>query len=230
MNELEERLAVIRTNIDEAARRSGRTTADVRLVAASKRQSATDVQRLADLGVADFAESQMQEALDKIPQVDRPGLCWHFIGHLQSNKTRYIPDFFDWVHSVDSLRLARRIATAAAGRERPVKLLLQVNVARDPAKHGVLPEALFPLIDAILAAELDAISLHGLMTIGLRGVDADETRAGFAALRRLLEDARLRFGDTFKELSMGMSGDYAAAIEEGASMVRVGSALFGERG
>lgn len=229
MNELAGRLAEVQQRIADAARRSGRVPEAVRLIAASKRQPAEAVRQLAELGVKDFAESQMQEAMEKIPQIQPAVVQWHFIGHLQSNKTRHVPDYFDWVHSVDSLKLARRISSAADDSGRCVNLLLQVNVANDPDKHGVPPDKLPQLVEAILGEDLKNISLRGLMTIGFREAGETGTRAGFATLRKLLDEVRLRFGDTFTELSMGMSGDYIAAIEEGATMVRVGSALFGAR-
>lgn len=229
MTAIAERLADVQQRMADAAARAGRSPAGVRLIAASKRQAAAAIAQLADLGVRDFGESQLQDAVEKIPQFAAADLDWHFIGHLQSNKTRHIPAYFNWVHSVDSLKLARRISEAAVAAGRPVKLLLQVNVAGDPAKHGILPDELFSLTESILKADLAGIELRGLMTIGFRAVSEDETRAGFARLRTLLEAVRERFGGGFSELSMGMSGDYGVAIEEGATMVRVGTALFGPR-
>lgn len=223
------RLDDIRGRIAAAAARAGRAPNEVRLIAVSKRHRPEAVQALAELGVRDFGESQIQEAMDKIPAVARPDLSWHFIGHLQSNKTRHVPQVFDWVHSLDSLKLARRINEAATVSAATVQLLIQVNVARDPAKHGVEPQALFALVDSILAARLENVRLRGLMTIGLRSADEPQTRAGFSALRELLAGCETRFGEQFSELSMGMSGDYEWAIEEGATQVRVGTALFGER-
>lgn len=224
-----QRLEEVRETIAAAAHKAGRTPESVRLIAVSKRHSAASIQAMVDLGVRDFGESQVQEAQQKIPGFSGLPLDWHLIGHLQSNKTREVPGLFSYVHSIDSLKLVRRIAAAAENTERPVRLLLQVNVARDPAKHGLSPSAVLPLIDTALNESLAGVELCGLMTIGFRGASEAETRRGFADLRTLLESCRSQFGDTFAELSMGMSGDYALAIEEGATMVRVGSALFGER-
>ncbi len=224
-----ERLEAVRARIAVAAGKAGRDPQAVRLIAVSKRHSAESVQALVDLGVRDFGESQVQEAQSKIPGFSEYPLSWHLVGHLQSNKTRDVPGLFDYVHSIDSLKLVRRIATTATEQGRTVRLLLQVNVAGDPAKHGLHGHEVLPLIDAALSEELAGVELCGLMTIGYRDADESETRRGFAGLRQLLETCRGHFGDAFSELSMGMSGDYALAIEEGATMVRVGSALFGTR-
>ncbi|MCO6411122.1 MAG: YggS family pyridoxal phosphate-dependent enzyme [Thiogranum sp.] len=230
MHAAADRLAEVRERIEQAARRSGRAADDVRLIAVSKTKPLQAVQALAELGQKDFGESQINEALTKIPALAGGGLEWHFIGHLQSNKTRYIPGNFQWVHSIDSLRLARRVAEAAQQAGVEINLLLQVNVAADPAKHGVASGELLSLVDELLGEQLAGIRLRGLMTIGRLDAGERETRAAFAQLRGLLEQCRQRFGPAFAELSMGMSGDYELAIEEGATMVRVGSALFGERG
>lgn len=224
-----ERLEAVRDTIAGAAGKADRDPEAVRLIAVSKRHPVESVQALVDLGVRDFGESQVQEAQLKIPGFSDDPLNWHLVGHLQSNKTRDVPGLFDFVHSIDSLKLMRRIAASATKQGRTVNLLLQVNIAGDPAKHGLHRNEVLPLIDAALSEELSGIELCGLMTIGYRDADETETRRGFAELRQLLETCRGRFGNTFSELSMGMSGDYALAIEEGATMVRVGTALFGER-
>ncbi len=224
-----ERLEIIRQRLAAATRRAGRDLQDVRLIAVSKTQPIEAVQALVDLGVRDFGESRIQEALDKIEHFHDADLNWHFIGHLQSNKTRDIPGHFHWVHAVDTVRLARRISAATVTGRPPVKLLLQVNVARDPAKHGLMPADLYAAVDDLLQQPLPGVELCGLMTIGFQGVGEAETRASFAALRDLLAGCRRRFGNAFRELSMGMSSDFELAIEEGATLVRVGTALFGER-
>ncbi len=224
-----EKLSEVQERIAAAARRSGRLPPEVRLIAVSKTRAIENIEALAVLGQRDFGENQMQEAVEKIDRLQGRGLEWHFIGRLQSNKTRFLPGRFGWVHSVNSERLARRISTAVGDSDALVKLLVQVNVFRDPAKQGVAVAELFPLLEHILVQELPGVQLCGLMTIGRLDCAADETRRGFAAARRLLEQCRERFGDGFAELSMGMSGDFETAIEEGATMVRVGSALFGPR-
>ena len=222
-------LNVVRQRMAEAAQRAGRRVDAVRLVAVSKRQPLEAIETLIACGQTDFGENQVQEALEKIGRLGGQPVEWHFIGHLQSNKTRHIGGHFNWVHTVDSVKLARRIDASAREAGRCVNLLLQVNVSGDPAKHGIAEEALLPMIDAIMEQRLEAIRLRGLMTIGYRDVAEAETRRSFCRLRELLEACRSRYGDHFSELSMGMSGDYTLAIEEGATLVRVGSALFGER-
>ena len=229
MSSRAEKLAEVRERIAVAARRSGRAPHAVRLIAVSKTKPLEDIAALADLGQRDFAENQMQEALEKIERLRERALEWHFIGHLQSNKTRFVGGHFSWVHSLDSERLAGRIAASVRDGDPAVRLLVQVNVFRDPAKHGVASEDLFALLDAVLARDLPGIRLCGLMTIARLGASAADTRRGFARARALLEQCRARFGEDFSELSMGMSSDYELAIEEGATMVRVGSALFGSR-
>ncbi len=225
----EDAINEVRQRIAEAAQRSGRSVDDVRLIAVSKRQPVAAIESLIVHGQRDFGENQIQEAIDKIGHLqDRP-IEWHFIGHLQSNKTRHVGNNFNWVHTVDSAKLARRIAASAGEAGQPVKLLLQVNVSSDPDKHGIEQHDLFPLIDTLLEEQLKNVRLCGLMTIGQRSANETETRATFAGLRVLLEQCRQRFGDSFCELSMGMSGDLEPAVEEGATMVRVGEALFGHR-
>jgi len=224
-----ERLAAVSERIAVAARRSGRLPQEVRLIAVSKTKTLQDIQSLADLGVSDFGENQIQEALGKCAQFRETALNWHFIGHVQSNKCKLIPGNFSWVHSIDNEKLVRRIAQAARQAGASVNLLLQVNVSADPAKYGVSSRGLFPLVEHILELASDQTRLRGLMTIGYRGASDDERRRSFAALRQLLDQCQQRFGESMTELSMGMSDDFEPAIEEGATMVRVGTALFGPR-
>jgi len=223
------RLVAIGERMAAAARKSGRLPQEIRLIAVSKTKTVQDIRSLADLGVTDFGENQIQEALGKLAQFKDMTLDWHFIGHLQSNKCRFIPGNFSWVHSIDNEKLVRRIAQAAREADASVNLLLQVNVSADPAKHGVPSQELFPLLEAIHEQSLGRTRLRGLMTIGYRAASDDERRRSFAALRQLLEQCRQRFGESMTELSMGMSSDFELAIEEGATMVRVGTALFGPR-
>ena len=229
MRSAAERLAAVGERIAAAARRSGRLPQAVRLIAVSKTKTLQDIQSLADLGVKDFGENQIQEALDKLVQFRQTALDWHFIGHLQSNKCKFIPGNFSWVHSIDSEKLVRRIAQATRDADASVNLLLQVNVSADPAKHGVPSRELFSLVEHILEQTSGRTQLRGLMTIGYHGAGVDDRRRSFAALRLLLEQCQQRFGASMTELSMGMSDDFELAIEEGATMVRVGTALFGPR-
>ena len=229
MRSAAERLAAVGERIAAAARRSGRLPQAVRLIAVSKTKTLKDIQSLADLGVKDFGENQIQEALDKLVQFRQTALDWHFIGHLQSNKCKFIPGNFSWVHSIDSEKLVRRVAQAAREADTSVNLLLQVNVSADPSKHGVPSRELFPLLEHILEQTSGRTQLRGLMTIGYHGAGVDDRRRSFAALRQLLDQCQQRFGASMTELSMGMSDDFELAIEEGATMVRVGTALFGPR-
>ena len=223
-----ETLAAIRARIDAAARRAGRRADSVRLIAVSKNQSVAAIERLAALGQRDFGESRVQEAEAKMQA--HPELTWHCIGHVQSNKTTPVARRFDWVHSIDNEKVFRRIGAAAQAGGREIQALVQVNAARDPAKQGVAPDALFPLLERLFATPSPGIRLRGLMTIGALEQSQAETRRVFCDLRTLAEAAAQRFGaEAFGELSMGMSDDFEIAIEEGATLVRVGTALFGPR-
>lgn len=221
-------LARVRGEIADAARRAGREPREVRLIAVSKTQPPEAVAAAIAAGQTDFGESTTQEGLTKIPLY--PSVTWHMIGHLQSNKARFVPGNFTWVHSVDSLRLAQRLSRLAREQGVVLDTLFEVNIARDPAKHGLPPEELVPLLDALLKEGHPGLRLRGLMTLGPYPATEADSRACFARLREWREDCRERFGlKDFSELSMGMSGDYAAAIMEGATMVRIGTAIFGER-
>lgn len=223
-------LGRVRQSIADAAVRVGRDAGEVRLVAVSKTQPAEAIAAAVAAGQRVFGENTTQEALPKIARFADPALEWHFIGHLQSNKAKLIPRHFGWLHSLDSPRLAERLARFATERNATLDVLIEVNVTRDAAKHGVMPEALAPLLDALLRAELAGLRLRGLMAIGPHPAGETEQRAAFAAVRELRDTCRARFTlPDFTELSMGMSGDYPAAIAEGSTLVRIGSAIFGER-
>ena len=221
-------LTDIRARIKTAAATAGRNPANIRLIAVSKTRSLQAVKALAAEGQIDFAENTIQDAETKIPFCN--ALSWHFIGHLQSNKTKFIPALFEWVHSIDSFKLVRRLDAAASDSSKKINILLQVNTAQDENKAGIDAQQLFPLAEQILSASFENIKLKGLMTIGLRQATQIQTQQTFYDLRKLAESAAAEFGDEyFSELSMGMSGDFEIAIAEGATMVRVGTALFGER-
>jgi pyridoxal phosphate enzyme (YggS family) len=229
------RLAALHEQIGEAALRARRASGEIRLIAVSKAHSAEAVLAAINAGQFIFGENRVQEALDKqaalqgLPE-SIPPLEWHLIGHLQSNKARFASAAFQWVHSVDRLELARRLNDAAQAAGVMCKALIQVNVADDPNKHGIAPAGLVPLVDTILEANLTGLSLRGLMTIGRLNAGEAETRRAFAQLRTLRDALRERMDlPGFSELSMGMSGDFPWAIAEGATMVRVGGALFGGR-
>lgn len=221
-----DRLAGIRERIAAAAIASGRSPGQVRLVAASKRQSVEDIARLADLGVEDFAESQMQEALEKIPRFQSRNLHWHFIGHLQSNKTRVVAEHFDWVHTIDKLKTARRLSDQRPDDLQMLNVCLQVNIDDEAAKSGVSPAALADLAQGV--SELPRLRLRGLMCLPAIRTGFDDQRIPFARLRELAESLSA-LGIATDTLSMGMTADYRAAIFEGATIVRLGTAVFGPR-
>jgi pyridoxal phosphate enzyme (YggS family) len=215
--------------------RAGRAPEDIRLIAVSKSHPAETVATAFQCGQRVFGESRVQEAQEKrrvlralLPPA--PATEWHLIGHLQSNKARFVPEVFSWVHTLDSVSLARRIGDGAHAAGVTINALIQVNVAGDPRKHGVAPEALHPLVESLLGANIAGLSLRGLMTIGRLDAGPADTQRAFADLRTLRDDVVPKFGlPAFRELSMGMTGDFEAAIAEGATMVRIGSAIFGER-
>lgn len=220
----------LRATLADAAHRAGRHPEDVKLIAVSKTQPAEAVAAAIGAGQRVFGESTVQDALTKIPRFAGQALEWHFIGHLQSNKARFIPGNFAWVHSLGSVKLAQRLARLAQEQNTMINTLIEVNITRDPAKHGVAPDDVMSLLDALLKANLTGIRLRGLMAIGPHPANEFERRASFAALRQLRGDCAQRFTlPGFSELSMGMSGDFVEAILEGSTMVRVGTAIFGER-
>ncbi len=223
-------LAGVRQAIASAARSAGRSPDDVTLIAVSKRQPPELIAAAAAAGQRDFGESTAQEAVAKIDRLGGLDAVWHFIGHLQSNKARFIPGRFAWLHSLDSLPLARRLSQLAADSAATLDVLIEVNIAHEPARHGVPDSALLPLIAQLLDAALPNIRLRGLMAIGPYPASEPQLRTAFAAVRALRDECRSRFGiPGFSELSMGMSTDFVPAILEGATMVRIGTAIFGAR-
>ena len=213
--------------IAAAARRVGREPGDVTLVAVSKTVPAARLRAALAAGLSLFGENRVQEALAKVDAV--PGAAWHLVGPLQANKARRAVAAFDLVETVDSIALAARLDRLAAelrpGRRLPV--LLEVNIDADPAKAGFRPEALSTSLPDLL--DLPNLDLRGLMTVGRLVVDAEAARPTFVALRRLSEVLRARDPLLGPDLSMGMSDDFRVAVEEGATFVRVGRAIFGER-
>ena len=229
-DDIQRNLDVVHERMREAARQSGRTTDDIRLVAVSKYMPARYVEWAMSAGQHCFGENTVQDVLAKQQQIKNPNIEWHFIGHLQSNKAKLIAGNIDWLHTLDSIKLATRLSAKASSSKQVLKVLLQVNIADDPDKFGLAATALPSFIEQILKADLAGIQLRGLMTIGRREATLDERQADFAALRELRDDCITRFElPCLNELSMGMSGDFEAAIIEGSTMVRVGSTLFGAR-
>ncbi len=200
-----------------------RDAATVGLLAVSKTQPAAAIREAFAAGLRDFGENYLQEALDKQVELDDLPLIWHFIGPIQSNKTKAIAEHFDWVHSVDRLKIAQRLSDQRPATLPPLNICLQVNVSGEASKSGCTPQELGPLAEAVAA--MPQLRLRGLMCIPAPTEDPAEQRAAFARLRLLRDELALDL-DT---LSMGMSQDLEAAIAEGATWVRIGTALFGAR-
>jgi PLP dependent protein len=216
----------VRSQITKAAEAAGRDPASITLIAVSKAQSAESVRAAATAGVTDFGENYLQEALDKLDRLDGVAARWHFIGGLQSNKTRPVAERFDWVHSVDRVAIARRLSDQRPFHAPPLNVCLQVALVPEPAKGGVEPAGLAEL--ARRCAELPRLKLRGLMCVPPPEPDARAQRAVFARLRAMREALKAQ-GLDLDTLSMGMSGDFEAAILEGATHVRIGTAIFGQR-
>lgn len=229
MTSLQSRIERVKERIADATARSGRDASAVTLIAVTKTNPAEAVVEAMDCGIVHVGENRVQEAVEKAARVrELTGRTpvWHLIGTLQRNKVRTALDLFSMIHSVDSIRLAEALAARAEGRRVPI--LLEVYLGEDDARPGLRAEQLDDAVSSITA--LDGLDVRGLMTVAPLGLDDDGTRAVFRRLREL----RDRLRDTYPaaqlpELSMGMTNDYALAIEEGATLVRVGRAIFGER-
>lgn len=226
MPDLPSRLAHIRARILAACQRAGRPVTDVALMGVSKNHPPAAVAHAASLGLTLFGENRIQEARDKIPACP-PGLHWHFIGHLQSNKAREAATLFNLVQGVDSLPLAEALQKQAAKRNRRLPILLEVNVAGESSKFGLHPDQVQPT--ALGLRPLENLQLQGLMTIAPYDEDPERARPHFRALRLLRDQLAHALGHPLPILSMGMSGDLETAIEDGSTLVRIGTALFGER-
>lgn len=221
-------IAHVRANITEAAQRAGRKPAEITVVAVSKTKPVEMVEIAFRLGVTDFGENRVQEALPKIAEFHPQGLRWHMIGHLQSNKTTKVVRAFDCVQSVDSLHLAQALNRHAAQRNIPLPVLLQVNISGEESKEGMTPAEALTLASQIVS--LPHLDVEGLMTIAPLVEDAEEVRPVFRGLRELRDRLRDEVQECpWHHLSMGMTDDYRVAIEEGATIVRIGRAIFGER-
>ena len=226
MPSLTENLEAVRERIASAAQRAGRKYEDVELVAVSKTYPVEMIRESAEAGQELFGESRIQEALIKIPSL--PSLLrWHFIGHLQSNKVRKVLPYFELIHGVDSSGLARDIDRIGGEMGIFPRVLLEVNVSGEGSKHGFVPEALERELEGLLA--MPRLQVEGFMTMAPLAAEAEASRPYFAALRELRDRLSTTTGIPLSTLSMGMSGDYEVAVEEGATLVRVGSAIFGNR-
>ncbi|MGK0373970.1 MAG: pyridoxal phosphate enzyme (YggS family) [Arenicella sp.] len=221
-----QKLTTVLTRIASSCEANQRQPDSVRLIGASKKQSAELIKQFADSGLRDLGENYLQEAIDKQYQLPNLQTNWHFIGQIQSNKTKLIAQHFDWVHGVDRLKIAKRLATQH-GRQEPVNLLIQLNPDDEDSKGGVALRDAAELAQQI--AELEGARLRGFMMIPKARKQQDQQRAVFARARALLELCNQQYGLSLDQLSMGMSGDLEAAIAEGSTMVRIGTDLFGAR-
>ena len=229
IEKLESNLAAVRARIDEAAKKSGRDGSEIRLIAVTKYVDAEITRALFEAGCQDIGESRPQVLWDKAEQLADVDINWHMIGHLQRNKDKRTIAVAGLIHSVDSLRLMNAIEAAGREASKTVSVLLEVNVSEETAKHGFSAAELASALDH--AAGLEHVVVEGLMCMaGLAG-NLDDARREFAELRQLAEShlGKTASNVRLSELSMGMSGDFEAAIEEGATMVRVGRAIFGPR-
>ncbi|ABF09810.1 PLP dependent protein [Cupriavidus metallidurans] len=222
-------LQAVKNDIAAAAQQASRDPSGVTLLAVSKTVSPDRVREAFEAGQPAFGENYVQEGLDKIAALGdlRSRIAWHFIGPLQSNKTRPVAEQFDWVHAIDRLKIAERLSAQRPADLAPLQVCIQVNISNEDTKSGVLPEEVLALARAVAA--LPNLRLRGLMAIPAPAADLAAQRVPFAALRRLLEELR-QSGLDVDTLSMGMSADMPAAIAEGATMVRIGTAIFGARG
>lgn len=222
---LEERYRQVLADIGAAAREAGRDPSGILLLAVSKQQPVAAMRALAALGVRDFGENYLQDALDKQAELADLPLVWHFVGHIQSNKTRDVASRFDWVHSIDRLKIARRLSEQRKASS-PLNVCLEVNIDREASKSGFVPEGLAEAAGVVAA--LPGLRLRGLMAIPRPETDPKRQRHAFRRVRALYEELR-GGGLELDTLSMGMTADMAAAIAEGATIVRIGTALFGPR-
>jgi pyridoxal phosphate enzyme (YggS family) len=223
-----ENVARVRERMEAAAKRAGRDPGKVRLVAVSKTVDLERVRQAIEAGVDSLGENYVQEAQEKIRALEKR-VSWHFIGHLQSNKARVAARLFDWVHSVDSLKLAEELSRAGQQQNKTLPVLLQVNLGKEETKFGAREEEVYRLLERM--GSLPGVSIKGLMAMPPFFENPEESRPYFRALRVIAENVSKRQipGVLMEELSMGMSNDFEVAIEEGATLVRVGTAVFGLR-
>lgn len=219
-------ISEVRARVARAARACGRDPQAITILAVSKTFDHLAVKEAMQAGQRDFGENYLQEALDKQQAVAQPGLIWHFIGPIQSNKTRGIAENFAWVHSLDRLKIAERLSAQRPVSAPPLNVCIEVNVSGEASKSGVLPEALGPFADEVTL--LPQLKLRGLMAIPAPTPDPVRQRAAFRQVRELFDSLNQR-GSHLDTLSMGMSADLEAAIAEGATLVRIGTAIFGLR-
>lgn len=227
MRSISNQVAQINQRISQAAQRSGRSRDSVRLIAVSKAHAADAIRDAAGCGLTDFGENYVAEALAKMDRLADVSACWHFIGAIQSNKTRDIAQRFQWVQTVDRAKIAERLSAQRAPEAEPLDVLIQVNVDAEPQKAGIAPSALAEFAATLL--KLPRLRLRGLMAIPRPETDPERQRSAFRRMRSLFDESSPPGAEHWDTLSMGMTQDFEIAIEEGATMVRIGTALFGAR-
>ena len=229
MQDQSNRIAALRSRLKVAAAEAQRPVSEVTLLAVSKTRTSEQVTQANVSGLTSFGENYLQEALEKIAELEGENLCWHFIGPLQSNKTRNAAENFSWVHSVDRLKIAQRLSDQRPESLGPLNICLQVNIDNEPSKSGFLVDALLPI--ALQIAKLPNLRLRGLMAIPRATNSVQEQQAAFNKLAELRQQINQSLDNSEKldTLSMGMSGDLEAAISQGSTMVRVGTDIFGKR-
>lgn len=225
---IKENVAEVEARIQAACERAGRRREEVTLIAVSKTKPVRDIYEVMETGIKDFGENKVQEMCDKMEMIQQP-LNWHMIGHLQRNKVKYIVDKATLIHSVDSLRLAQQISQEAQKKSVESNILIEVNVAEEESKFGLSTEEVIQMVEEI--SKLPSVHIKGLMTVAPFTDNPEENRSYFRNLKQLAVDIAEKNIDnvTMSVLSMGMTGDYEVAIEEGATMVRVGTGIFGAR-
>lgn len=225
---IKENVAEVEARIQAACERAGRRREEVTLIAVSKTKPVRDIYEVMETGIKDFGENKVQEMCDKMEMIQQP-LNWHMIGHLQRNKVKYIVDKATLIHSVDSLRLAQQISQEAQKKSVESNILIEVNVAEEESKFGLSTAEVIQMVEEI--SKLPSVHIKGLMTVAPFTDNPEENRPYFRNLKQLAVDIAEKNNDnvTMSVLSMGMTGDYEVAIEEGATMVRVGTGIFGAR-
>ena len=228
MHSISNHVAAVQLRITQAAQRTGRESELIRLVAASKSQSGDAIREAAACGITEFGENYVSDALPKIAALRDLSPCWHFIGAIQSNKTRDIARHFQWVQTLDRVKIAQRLSDQRPDESGALDVLIQINIDNEPQKAGIAPDALAEFAAQLM--ELPRIRVRGLMSIPRPVVEPDNQRRAFRRMRELFDRTKPGGAAHWDTLSMGMTQDFEAAIAEGATMIRIGTALFGPRG
>lgn len=220
-------IAAISARISAAAQSNKRDPNNIQLLAVSKTKPVSDIISAYNAGQRSFGENYVQESVEKIQSLrDKKDICWHFIGPLQSNKSKFIAEYFDWMHSLDRLKIAKRLHEQRSAHQLPLKVCVQVNIDDETSKAGIAPSEVLDFVEQL--QEYSRIQCRGLMTIPKAGVSDDERKQSFAKMQVLFAQCAERF-EHFDTLSMGMSDDLDIAVQYGSTMVRVGTAIFGKR-